>query len=167
MSLETLKTALGQELPRFDGVLLVHYDYFEHHPSAAYDKSDLYNAFHTMETVAAEQGKKVFVIGMNSQPTNGILRNGFHFISPEKTIDQRVADIANALGKEPGEISLIFGGILSNDCVYKHLVGMCRQADDSGCCPEDDFYADFSSKIKLGYGKLFPLLTEQVSKCVM
>jgi len=146
------------ELPKFDGVLLVHYDYFEHHPSVLYDKFGLYAAWRLMQEAALEEQKQVFAVGTTVAKTDGLLCRPYDFIPPG-TCEERVTAIVRSLDKAPEDISLLFGGILSDGCVYDHLVGMCSNCDDAGVGPSED-QPLFLSKTKIGYGRLVPELTE-------
>jgi hypothetical protein len=151
------------ELNQFDGVLLVHYDYFEQHPSPHYNKDQLYDVWNVMHTEAIKQRKQVFAIGMRDTEDPLVLDHDFHFISPRLTAEERVREITDTLGKQGPDISLLFGGMYSSDCVYTHLVGMCKCCDSYDIYPQDEeIYFDFLSRTKIGYGKILPSLTERV-----
>ena len=123
----------------------------------------MYDAWKVMQEEAIRHNKRVFAIGMSEKKNRLVLEHDFHFISPRKTIEERVKEITESIHKSGRDISLLFGGVLSTDCVYLHLTGMCSCCDSADIYPlDDEIYFDFASKTKIGYGKLEPLLTERV-----
>ena len=162
-AIDDITEELRHELVRFDGVLLVHYDYLEKYPNPRYNKEQLYDVWNNMHAEAIRQSKQVFGIGIKDAKDPLVLDHDLHFISPRSTAEERVREITAALGKKGPDISLLFGGMLSYDCVYTHLVGMCKCCDCSGIYPSDEeAYFDFKSRTKIGYGKLLPSLTERL-----